>query len=272
MRLWILSDLHISTAVARTGTMFDDAIPDADVAVIAGDITEGVEEAITWLSRTITRRMPVVYVLGNHEFYGEYLDEARRVAQAQAARVPNLHLLDDSTAMIDGVRFIGATLWTDYRLYSHGERTRQLVAMHNARSRIIDYHQILMEPAQPGFIARNFLPSDALELHKLSCAYIEDQLTVEIDGPTVVVTHHAPHRQSSHPHFDGDPATPAFVSDLSSLIDLGQPTLWVHGHTHHNVDYVLTPLDGPPTRVVANQRGYQGVEIPGFDWRFVVEV
>lgn len=172
MRLWILSDLRLWRSQARGGYM-PVAMPDADVAIVAGDIVEGVEDAITWLARTITVKMPMVYVLGNHKFYGEYLQEARRVAKAQAALVPALHLLDDNAVVIDGVRFLGSTLWTDCMLHAHGERALQRAAMRTIQDRLEDHRQILMEPAQSHHIARNFKPRDALAMHEASVAWLE---------------------------------------------------------------------------------------------------
>ena len=196
MKLWILSDLHLSRKAASGGVIAPNAIPDADVTIIAGDVCEGVEDAITWLSATIARRMPVVYVVGNHEFYGEYIGQARRIARAQAARVPNLHLLDDADVVIDGVRFVGATLWTDYLLFAHGDQTSRRQAMRTIKERLSDHVQIWMDPAQPGFIARNFEPRDALALHETSLAWLDCKLAEPHPGRTVVVTHHAPHPRS----------------------------------------------------------------------------
>lgn len=272
MRLWILSDLHLSAAVARTGTLFDDAVPDADVAIVAGDICEGVDNAITWLARTVTRRMPTIYVIGNHEFYGEEYMPARYRARAYAERVPGLHLLDDGVVEIGGTLFIGGTLWTDYRLFAHGERALQQEAMRTIKSRLSDHSQIWMKPEAPGFVARHFEPRDALEDHILTAAFIEDQMTAPYDGPIVVVTHHAPHPLSIAPRWQDDALTPAFVSDLSSLIDLRQPTLWVHGHTHASFDYTIDHPEGTKTRVICNPHGYGPGENPAFRWDLVVEV
>jgi Icc-related predicted phosphoesterase len=271
MRLWVLSDLHVSSRVARTAAMFPDAVPSADIAVMAGDLCEGVEDAITFLARTITRTMPVVYTLGNHEYYGEYLEEARRTARAWARRTPNLYLLDDDEAIINGVRFVGSTLWTNYAIYSHGERARQTAAMGIAGRLLADHGQILMQPAQTGFIARNFSPRDALALHEQSVAFLDQALTRPHHGPTVVVTHHAPHPKSVSKRFADDPLTPAFVSDLSSLIDRHQPDVWIHGHTHQPFDYLVEPLEGTTTRVICNPRGYLS-ETPSFNFRLVIDV
>lgn len=272
MKLWILSDLHLSRKAASAGVIAPDAIPNADVTIIAGDICEGIEDAITWLATTIAPRMPVVYVVGNHEFYGEYIGQARRVARTQAARVPNLYLLDDADVVIDGVRFVGATLWTDYLLFAHGDQTTRRHAMRTIKERLSDHVQIWMDPVQPGFVARNFEPRDALALHEMSLAWLDSKLAESHPGRTVVVTHHAPHPRSIAQRWAGDALTPAFVSDLSSLMDRRQPDLWIHGHTHASFDYVVEPLQGGSTRVICNPRGYSETENADFDWRRVIEI
>ena len=96
-----------------------------------------------------------------------------------------------------------------------------------------------------------FTPAHAREIHLRSRAFIEATLGAPHDGPTVVVTHHAPHPNSVHPRFVGNDASPGFVSDLSDLIARHGPELWVHGHTHDGCDYVVGG-----TRVVCNPKGY----------------
>jgi broad specificity phosphatase PhoE len=81
--------------------------------------------------------------------------------------------------------------------------------MATARGQLADHSQILLEPEKPGWVARNFTPRDALALHDASVAFIDRMLARPHDGPTVVVTHHAPHRRSIHPRFSGDALTPA---------------------------------------------------------------
>lgn len=111
-----------------------------------------------------------------------------------------------------------------------------------------------------------FRPEEACSLHLSSCRFIEGVLARPHDGPTVVVSHHAPHPGSVAQRYRGDPLTPAFVSDLSDLMARGRPDLWVHGHTHTSFDYRVGP-----TRVVCNPRGFPG-ENDVFDPGLVVEV
>jgi predicted phosphodiesterase len=113
MKLWVLSDLHL-----EFGVPFAQQAPkDADVLVCPGDLlTRGVVPSIEWLASHIEPSLPVVFVAGNHEFYGGSLREGLRDAREAASRYPNLHFLENDAVDISGIRFVGGTLWTDFRL------------------------------------------------------------------------------------------------------------------------------------------------------------
>src|SRR5690606_41709177 len=111
LRLHILSDLHLS----RQGLELPDV--EADITILAGDIARP-QAAMDWAGR-IPR--PVLYVPGHHEFYGG-LVPAVRAELADQAPAHGIRLLDQQAPAIDGVRFLGATLWTDLQLYAAGLR------------------------------------------------------------------------------------------------------------------------------------------------------
>lgn len=272
MKLWILSDLHLSRKELGARDLALDLSPEADLAVVAGDICEGIEDAIAWLAEAIAYRMPVIFVAGNHEFYGEYIEQARRVAKSQADRVRNVHFLDDEEVSINGVRFLGCTLWTDYAVSAQGDASRRRATMRAIKSRLSDHVQIWIDPAQTGFVARHFEPRDALALHEKSVAWLSAKLSEPHAGQTVVVTHHAPHPRSIAQHWADDVLTPAFVSDLSHLIEETRPELWIHGHTHVSFDYPVASEDGNFTRLICNPRGYSETENERFDPHLVVEI
>ena len=106
-------------------------------------------------------------------------------------------------------------------------------------------------------------PSDLLALHRASRSWIDDKLGEPWAGPSVVVTHHAPHPLSL-PH--GLDLAHCYASDLSRLIHDRQPDLWVHGHVHARSDYRIGA-----TRVVCNARGHVE-EATGFDPAFTIDV
>jgi hypothetical protein len=186
------------------------------------------------------------------------VDQERLIA-AEAAVKHDITVLDDRVAIIDGVRFVGATLWTDFCL--GGEDLQQL-NMHAARTRMNDYHAISLQ-MKPW---ARFTPDASLALHKRSRAFIWEALEQPFDGPTVVVTHHGPHPGSVHTRFDRSDVNPAYVSDLTEMIARFQPPLWLHGHVHNSFDYRVAN-----TRIVCNPRGY-GTENAMFDPGLLVEV
>ena len=237
MRLWILSDLHLEYADLRSPL----AIPEADVCVVAGDLCRAPANGVHWLARHIAPAMPCIYVAGNHEFYKGAVREGIEDGRKAAEQFPGVHFMENDTVTIGGVRFIGCTLWTDYRIEGH-----QQLAMIHARERMNDHRQIALQ-TNPW---RRFLPTDAYRLHQDSRRFIEASLAAA-DGPTVVVTHHLPLAASIPARFQGDLINAAYASDLSGIIEEGRPALWIHGHTHDSCDYVLGN-----TRVVSNPRGY----------------
>lgn len=244
--LWLLSDLH------QDHGRFDlDPPPGADIALVAGDVVN--DDFLVDLARKI----PVVFVAGNHEFYGH----AYKERLASLADLPIAFLNDDTvTINLAGkkpVRVIGSTLWTDYG-YSP-------VVAEAARRGMNDHRRIAWtkEPWQ------RFLPSHATRLHEAGRDYIAAQVDVPFDGATVVMTHHAPSERSVHSRFASGPheaLNRAYYSDLDDVVAASGTALWLHGHVHNNFDY-----DIGGTRVICNPHGYPG-ENHAFDPTLVVSV
>lgn len=236
MKIRILSDLHLE---------FSDRYPplvwppmDAEVVVLAGDIDNGTR-AIDWAESTFPASV-VLYVPGNHEFYDREVVTALDALRERAARSPNVRLMDNDEWILDGVRFLGTTLWTDFALY--GAR-KSVLAMAAARQYVTDFRAVrhgagLLTPAQ------------TVVFHRQAVNFLEQKLHTAYPGPTVVITHHAPHAGSVHPKWGDNLTNAAFVSDLSPL--MGKAELWIHGHTHDSFDYSVAG-----TRVVTNPMGYR---------------
>jgi Icc-related predicted phosphoesterase len=205
---------------------------DADVVVLAGDITDSPAETVEWSRRHFTQ--PVVIVAGNHELFGQSIDAAIR--EGRAASDDRVRFLENDAVVINGTRFIGSTLWTDFRLHgSDPEDVRK--AMSDARGGMIDFQMISEDSTSDGSMPLRFTPASSARRHRESRDFISRTLAIPFDGPTVVVTHHAPHPKSVAPLWEGHPVTPCFVSDLSDVILDGQPEWWIHGHTHTSFDY-----------------------------------
>jgi predicted phosphodiesterase len=248
VKLHILSDIHLEFAA------FEPPATDADVVLLAGDIWVG-PRGIEWAARTFDR--PVIYVLGNHEYYGGHfkntLTKIKRVAAGTG-----VHVLDGEALILDGVRFLGATLWTDFAVTGN-----PVFAQAEAQHNMSDYRHIRAAAY------RRLRPADTRADHLAARMFLQAALGEPFDGQTVVVTHHGPARASiAAPYRNGySHINASYVSDLEVL--LGPPALlWVHGHTHYSFDYRLGG-----TRVVCNPRGYLPHE-PNeqFDPGMVVEV
>ena len=251
MKIRVLSDLHLE---------FDDWTPpptSADLVVLAGDIHLGTK-GLSW-AREEFPQTPIVYVPGNHEYYGSQMQDLSDALRYTAERL-NIALLDGDERVIGGIRFLGATLWTDFAL--HGGEPRLIEhAMAEAKYGMNDFRVI--RHAESG----TFRPEQAREIHLTQVRWLQNELAKSFDGPTVIVTHFLPHPQSIHPKYSGSSLNPAFASDLSHL--LKPPVdLWIHGHTHESCDYVANG-----TRVVCNPRGYLPMEPnPCFDAVLMVEL
>lgn len=270
-QLWILSDLHLRQDKAR-GLWKDFRFPEADICVIAGDICDRYPLALTWAAATIGKVMPVVMALGNHEFWGHSLPRGRREARRLATEV-GVTLLDDSEAVIDGIRFVGATLWTDFKLPVKGKWETvsaddvRAEAMRLSKREFADFAEIYANEVGPrGEIARFVTPRDLVAEHTRSRAFLEQALATPFDGPTVVVSHHAPHPLSVAPRYAEELTTAGYVSDLTDLIVATRPQYWIHGHTHNSFKYQVAD-----TTIICNPRA-SDEEQPDFQWDLVVEV
>lgn len=263
MRIQLASDLHLEFLVATLPheTVIAPA-HDADVLVLAGDVGTGLQALEVFADWPV----PVLYVVGNHEFYGFDLQELRTLL-ADAARGTSVRFLDNGVADFGGTRFLGTTLWTDYKL---SPIVPQAQAMDVAARRLADHGRIRHGRGL-------FTPTDALAEHCESRAWLEQELATPYDGRTVVISHHGPHPASVHPRYATDPLNAAFVSDLSSM--LSGASLWLHGHVHDSFDYrvegcrvVANPLGYPRgTRSAMGARGLR-FENSGFQWACVLEV
>jgi predicted phosphohydrolase len=234
MRIQLASDLHLELLERRWPLeRLVAPVRQADILVLAGDIHRGVR-AIELFSDW---PVPVLYLAGNHEYYG-HLWEQLRIDLRRRARNTVVHFLDNDVVEIGAVRFLGSTLWADYRVTGHS----QADAMEAAEHAVLDHQQILTRSGP-------WRAAQALDDHLQCRQWLRGELERGYDGRTVVITHHAPHPASIHPRFAGNPVNGAFVSDLTDLV--GQADVWLHGHVHDSFDYRVGPC-----RVVSNPRGY----------------
>ena len=222
--------------------------------VLAGDIHTGIN-GFKWLRDTLPNQQ-IVYVLGNHEFYGQKIPKLTAELKAAAAGT-NIHILENDSFEVGEVIFLGATLWTDFRL--NGDA---VLAEVTAQAGMTDFRRTRTTPTY-----RRFRPADARRIHAQSLGWLEQQLETARGRKLVVVTHHAPSPQSIPQRFRNDPLNPAFASNLERSVAASNASLWVHGHIHQHSDYVIGS-----TRVIANPRGYPCEPQIGFNPTLVVEI
>lgn len=275
MKILILSDLHLEFGA----TLNLAADLDYDVVVLAGDIQNPGTKAVHWARRDSTfGGKPVLFVPGNHEYYGRVID-AELQQMREAAANSNVHVLSRDVVTIAGVRFVGCTLWTDFQLAVREDHGAQVVnveqALNTANQGLNDFRCIeLQTTVQSQYrqrqLRRLLRAEDTLAMHWIERDWLRRNLEDRFDGPTVVVTHHAPSVGSIAARYERDWLTPAFVSDLPDSFFEVQG-LWIHGHTHTQFDYTRGRC-----RVVSNPRGYPlgngTFENPAFNPHLLIDV
>ncbi len=211
--------------------------PNIDVVIFAGDIGPGLM-GVEWIKKNIKDK-PVIYVAGNHEFYAQEIISTYAKIKEETKNT-NIHFLQNEKVEINGVTFLGCTLWTDFNLH----KNKSLI-MPTAKGIMNDYRAIELNnnDLSPDFILNEFQKS-----------YL--YLSKNIKPGDVVVTHHAPSERSISNIFKGKLSNPFYASDLSGFIKSTNPQLWVHGHCHALNNYKIGK-----TSVISNARGYVNIEI-----------
>jgi len=249
MELHILSDIHLECEG------FVPPETSANIVILAGDIGVGTR-GIDWAKRHFD--VPVLYIPGNHEYHDpslsmiEHLTDMQRVCEGST-----VVLMDNKVMVIEGVRFIATTLWTDLTNFES--------VLYCDADRIITDYEVNRDVG--GLM--HFDLAYAQYLFARNRAWLVSELAQPFGGKTVVVTHHAPSQRSIATQYVGNDWNPCFVTDLEAL--MSGVDLWIHGHTHSSLDYGIND-----TRVVCNPRGYpspiEGWENPEFNPTMVISI
>ena len=219
MKIQLLSDLHLEFDPPELPIISQEA----DVIIYAGDVSSRKDLALDYFKNVRKEtEAKILYVLGNHEFYGKFLHSGS-VYKHILREVPNLDVLDRDALLYQGVRFIGCTLWTDFddrrsesaaRLgMSDYVKIRKMGKYYNTE--YIDTVDILNEH----YKCRDFLREEFY--HASFSSY-----------PVVVITHHSPSFYCVPEGRRGHPMNGAFYVELSDLMIAHKPALWLYGHTH----------------------------------------
>ncbi len=227
MKLHILSDTHGQPVIPH---------PAADLIVHAGDFGNGRRGAEAFQAACERAGKPCVFVLGNHDFYGENIGDLPRELIAAGAPL----LAENHSLEFGGYTFVGDTLWSNFRQYCATKKQfRENVAL--ARSNIADFFYIAVGKA---LHERRAEPEDYIARFNAQLSFIEQ---FRHRPRTIVLTHFPPHPACIAPPYAGSPLNPYFINQ----IDVAGFGYWIAGHTHHAVD---TVQDG--CRIIINPLGY----------------
>ena len=248
MKLHILSDLHCE---------FEDyqyIETDSDVVVLAGD-TNIKERGVAWALDTI-RGKPIVYIMGNHEYYGAAYPKLVNSLK-EKCKGTNIHLLENGKYAYQNVNIFGCTLWTDFELFGDPR-----VFGYECQQVMSDYKKIRVSPK-----FSKLRSIDVATIHKRSVNWLQSELEAHVGQKNVIVTHYAPSSISLPEERKHETTSAAYASQLDSIVEKYNPALWVHGHIHASSDYNLGSC-----RVLCNPRGYPDERNAVFKSELVVEV
>jgi Icc-related predicted phosphoesterase len=230
MKILIASDLHLEF-IKFDHERYIDMVLGSDkngCLVLAGDIST--VPSLEFVLRIICSKFKhVLYVPGNHEYYGCSIDLVNKLLSG--LDIANLHVLNRKSVEIESINFIGCTLWSDF------DNNNPLSKM-DCQAGVNDFSVI-----------KHFTTDDAVLIHRFHRLFIDSELRK--NSRSVVITHHAPSYQSIKPQYRHERTNGAFASSLDELIYEYQPLLWIHGHTHTTFDYSMDR-----TRVICNPYGY----------------
>ncbi|MCE3076288.1 metallophosphoesterase [Chryseobacterium gwangjuense] len=248
MKIQIISDLH--QEFGYTDLSFDNA----DVVVLAGDVNLGTK-GIEWIKTNIPDK-PVIYVLGNHEYYkGSYPKTLHKIKDA--GQDSNVFVLENSFVDIEGIRFHGTTLWTDFSIFGNPIEYGMI-----CQSVMNDYKKIKRDPSYS-----KMRTVDVFKIHQLSKLWLQESLEESKEMKNIVVTHHAPSIHSVPEQYKNDPVTSAYASNLEDLIQEYQPLYWIHGHIHTPSDYEIGN-----TKIICNPHGYIDEKYNGYEKELIIEI
>lgn len=248
MLLRIMSDLHLEFERFEIPSHPNDK---NTVLILAGDImplkytSPTGETLLTFLQECSDQFQEVLFVPGNHEFYGMVFDPNLTMLKQdiKTYELNNVHILTNNTFERDGIVFIGCTLWTDMTYNVTG---LELMKYH-ATSAMADYNVIYAKEGQ------RLSPDDTINEFNRSIKYIQHVVRNpnNHNKQFVWITHHGISPKSISERYQRSSLNGAFITDLTDLIYDLEPLLVVHGHVHQAFEYNIGD-----TKVLVNPRGY----------------
>lgn len=240
MKIQFVSDIHCEF---DQRLLRRNHVKGSDVLILAGDVAGSPRELSNFIEKLDYYNRPVLVVLGNHEFYSKTWDRTIDLYRYALKDLSNIHLLENDSIEVQGIRFLGTTLWTDFFKGEHGPASEG----YRESSGLADFQSIKWSNG-------NALRwQDVRDRHVESLEWLKLELEKPFLGKTVVITHHAPSVLSNDPTFNDSPIVGAFCNRLDDWISglASPPELWIHGHCHNSSDYLIGR-----TRVLCNPGGY----------------
>ncbi len=240
-RIHILSDLHLEFS------NFKLTEEEYDILVLAGDISQDLNSLRLFFDRNLKESVPVIYVLGNHEFEGKRFEDAILKYKEMEKEYPNVKVLYNEAIDVDGIRFLGTTLWSNFE--SRGIDFKNQVKSW-AKNNVIDFSYIFKRNTEGYDLKyRPWTPDDMEKEFNKAYDFLSFELKKrETNIPRFIVTHFAPHKNSIHEKYQKDLGSPYWCNHLEEL--MGFSEYWVHGHTHDSFNYNVDE-----TKVICNPRG-----------------
>lgn len=235
MKLKIFSDIH--NEIRRSKNKEEFIIPEHNtdhetILVLAGDI-DHLKQTKKYAEKYSDRFKAVIFVAGNHEYYGQHIKKDEHHGYSEKE---NVYFLNNSSIIIDDVRFIGGTLWSNidtspsnYDSIKNTSNDYKYIRYGNNYSRL-KINDVLFE---------NYKTKE----------FFKKELNKKFNGKTVVISHHSPTIKHANCRQNIPVDYTYFSTDLEDIINI--PDVWIHGHIHRFLDEIRNE-----TRYIINAVGY----------------
>lgn len=212
-----------------------------DVLVLAGDIFSDSENALRLIEELRERllaspKVPILYVLGNHEYYNSTIEFSTLDYKRTFSAIPNTFVLEKDSIIVKGTRFLGTTLWSDLSDPVHAK----------AVSRGLNDFNFISETNGSRISSKTYH-----KMWKKAASWLKEQLDIGYEGKTAVITHHSPSNATTPVQYKQSSIRKGFHSDMDNMIIRYRPDLWIYGH-----DHVSSKHKVGNTIIISNQAGY----------------